>query len=155
MTKLRALLLVIFLAVTGVSSAQAQDTLSAAGKLVREYESQKKNPVLAGVFEYAFPFAGYAYAGNWRGGLWPAALYMGGFALATPCLFADLEPCSEGAQQTAIAGLVLILASRVWGITGAAHTANDYNRALRQRLQIEPARSPDGLALRIGVRLPM
>ena len=155
MIRLRSLLVVIFLAGVGVSSAWAQDTLSTPARLLREYEAQKKSPVLAGVLEYSFPFAGYAYAGNFRGGLWPAALFMGGFALATPCLFNDLEPCSEDAQRSALTGLVLILASRVWGITGAAHTANDHNRALRQRLQIEPARAPDGLALRISVRVPI
>jgi hypothetical protein len=150
---LRLVLLATVLLGSCGTGARAQDTLYTAR--LREYESEKKNAVVAGALEYAFPFAGYAYAGNWRQGVWPGAMYITGFALMLPCAYSDLEPCSTEQQQRLVAGVFLLVASRIWGTVGAAHTASAHNRALRERLQIEPARTRDGLALRLGLRVPL
>jgi hypothetical protein len=138
--------------VAGAAPALAQDTL-ATSRVVQQYEAQKKSAVLAGALEYAFPFAGYVYAGNWRRGLAPGALFLGGFLLVTPCAYNDLGPCSDNQQKALLAGAALIVVSKIWGVVGAAHTASDYNQTLRERLQIEPVRARDGYALRIGVQL--
>jgi hypothetical protein len=94
---LRLLWLVAFLAASGVQTARAQDSLTSR---LRQYESDKKNPIVAGALEYTFPFAGYAYAGNWRGGVLPGAVLVTGVALVLPCL----EPCTSEQQQRLIAG---------------------------------------------------
>ena len=137
---------------SGFSGARAQDTL-ATTEILRQYEAQKKNAAVAAVLEYTFPFVGYAYAGNWRRGLAPGGMALGGFLLLAPCAYTDLGPCSDNQQIAALAGITLIVASRIWGAVGASHTATDHNRTLRQRLQIEPGRTPDGFALGVRLRL--
>jgi hypothetical protein len=128
-----------------LSSPPAQDVVSAPGAappraavlpagVIAEYNALKKSAWTAGLLEYVIPLVGYSYAGDWRRGLWPTGATVAGILMVSPCL----DPCADSAVPWAWAGLMLAGASRIWGIVGAVDTANDHNRALRVRLDIEP-----------------
>ena len=151
--QLRVPLLVCGLLTPCAAYAQERDTTQTpAAVLLMRYEADKKSVALAGFLEYLFPFAGYAYAGKASKGIWPSAMFLGGIAMMVPCL--NENGCSEDAEETAILGFWLMVGGKVWGIVGASNTASSYNRGLRERLQIEPARTRDGYALKLGMRVP-
>jgi hypothetical protein len=150
-TSFRSLSLALAFSVTcGLSraSAQVQDSVPQLAVVLQQYEQQRKSGWTAGFLEYLLPLLGYSCAGDWRRGLWPAWLWIsGGLLMTVPCTY--VEDCTDSDWELILVGLTAVVASRVWGVVGAVHTAQDYNRALRVRLNIEP--TAQGLSAGVAV----
>ncbi len=67
----------------------------------------------------------------------------------------DCGPTREqacGSAGVPVAGAVLLIAGRVWGIAGALSAAKSYNRRLRTRLRLDAAGR--GGRVQVGLVVP-
>lgn len=117
-------------------------------------EGGRRSPVGAAILGAYVPLAGYAYAGRWKGGIAPQALWLtfaGGMAFASDC---DVDRGCSSAQETVGAlAWAAGVASVFWGGVGAYRTARADNHAIEERLQIAARSGPDG-SVSVAVRVP-
>lgn len=117
---------------------RTQPAAPATTETLLRYESEKRNEAVSLLLEWFIPVVGHAYAGDASAGLVPAAVTVGGFALAVGgvanCTNFD---CEGGAAAAVAGGLVAVVGGRIWGMVSAYQTAGRVNRELRQRLGIE------------------
>ncbi len=137
------------------SAAAAADTSLAVRRL--DYQSARVVPGAAAVVEYFVPEVGYVYAHAWKKGLAPTAVTLAGAWLFLSGLGAgwDCGPTREqacGSAGVPVAGAVMLIAGRVWGIAGALSAAKSYNRRLRTRLRLEAAAR--GGRVQVGLVVP-
>ena len=78
--------------------------------------SESRSALLSGVLEWYVPTMGYAYAGDWSGGLLPNAVRLGGVV----AIWVGVGTDSESVLYT---GVVAFTAGTVWAVAGAAHAA--------------------------------
>ena len=106
-----------------------------------------KSAVLAGVLEWLVPTVGFAYAGDWKRGLPPAAVTLAGVVLFAATFEFHIFSESE-CNGTCTIGLLMAAGGRIWGIIDAVDTAKDFNRALAQNgLELGLMPGPAGLTL--------
>lgn len=87
------------------------------------YNDQKRNAWLATGIEALVPTVGHAYAGNWKRGLLPAAVGIGGYAVAFSVLDSCEGECTDSQNsQIGLAALVGI-GGNIWGLISAYDTA--------------------------------
>lgn len=119
-------------------------------------EQARKSPVVAAILGAYVPLAGYAYAGRWKRGLAPQALWIAGFAgmaYAGDCEGGDgASECSGTRETVGGLGWVSASASVFWGGIGAFRTARAYNRGLEEGLRIELRPAADG-GMSVGFRV--
>ncbi len=109
---------VLLSAPTG-GAAQSVDTVHIA---------ESRSALLSGVLEWLVPTVGYAYAGDWKGGLLPNTVRIGG---TIAYLASDANNC----EAVCTAGLLAGVGGTVWAIVGAAKTAK------RRPSEPQPTRS--------------
>jgi hypothetical protein len=117
-------------------------------------EGGRRSPVGAAILGAYVPLAGYAYAGSWKRGIAPQALWLSfaaGMAYASDC---DSDGGCSSTQETvgAVAWMAGV-ASVFWGGVGAYRTARAHNRAVEERPQIEARSGGDG-SVSVGLRVP-
>lgn len=109
-----------------------------------------RSPGAAKVLEIYIPTAGFAYGGNWRRGLLPNAVRIGGLYLAVAAIFRDSDLLFGGndlkCQTECKAGFVLGVLGTGWAVKGAVDVTNEFNDRLRAAVALNPhslaARSP-------------
>ena len=116
-----------------------------------------RSPGAAKFLEIFIPTAGFAYGGNWRRGLLPNAVRIGGLYLGVATLFRDSEHLfgSGGLEcrTECKAGFVLAAVGSAWAIGGAVDVTNEFNDRLRAAsAQVTISPSPDR-GLSIGLRV--
>jgi hypothetical protein len=104
------------------------------------YESQKKSPALGLVLDLLIPGVGSIYADHPQGALITWGLMIGGIAAI---VLADDHRQTSGDisrpdTNLIVAGVVMILGGRIYGIYDGYASSADYNRALAQRLGLPP-----------------
>jgi hypothetical protein len=112
-----------------------------------------RSPVAAGFLEYIIPTAGFAYGGDWRRGLLPNALRIGGLVLVVSRSELGLFGTESECQTECKAGFVLAVVGSIWAIAGAVDTTNEFNdrlRAASAQVTISPFA---GGGLSIGLRV--
>jgi hypothetical protein len=109
-----------------------------------QYENEKKSPGLA-VALNLIPPLGYAYAGNVKRGLIPAAFVWGGaiaaVAIQGDCVVYDYYWgfCQEWENEDSpayLAASFAIVGGFVWGLVDSYSTVQARNRRLRERLKL-------------------
>ncbi|MEM7417800.1 MAG: hypothetical protein AAF389_20085 [Gemmatimonadota bacterium] len=142
MTRMR-----IVIGVAGaIALAAIQPALASAQN--DELEPHAPNAIGAGVLEWLVPTAGYAYAGDWKAGLVPNAVRVGGLVL----FVASYDEAGEQCGSACALGLVAGLGGTLWAIFGAAGKAGE--RSARVRGSASPlvvGPSLDG-GLSVGLR---
>jgi len=117
-----------------------------------KYNAEKKSEALSGILEACIPLVGHAYVGDVKRGFVPAAVSVGGLALAIIAPFSG----SEGSiVALGSIGWLAYLGGRVWGVVSAINTANDYNANLRNKLNLslQPINDPQMGTLGYGLAL--
>lgn len=139
-------MVVLMLAVPSVTAAQAADTV---------YVGATHSSTAAGLLELVFPTAGYAYGGDWTRGFLPNAFRIGAaIGMGVTADGPDDDPCAD--DDMCYVFSVAVIATTVWAIVGSVHTAQDYNRRIRDvssSLVFEPA-PHGGVSLGMRVRAP-
>jgi hypothetical protein len=122
----RMLLIVAALALLVPATARCQ-----AAETVRVGSTH--SALAAGLLEWVFPTAGFAYAGDWKRGLLPNVLRVGSYVgfVATADWISGGNEC-EGDAACVVFGLSSV-ATTVWAIVGAVHAAQDYNASIVQQ----------------------
>lgn len=145
--------LVSALLVTGPAWAQATD---GTGTGDPPATSRSPNPLVAGVVEWVVPTVGYAYAGDWRKGLVPNTVRVGGLVLfATQVNSAARSSEEDRCPSACVAGFILAGVGTVWAVVGAASTASSRahrNRDVGARISVTPT-SVRGMS--VGLRVPL
>lgn len=104
------------------------------------YDAEKRNEWVAAGLELVLPTVptlGHAYAGDWKRGIPPATLRMGGLAFSMYSFFGCSSEDDEVCSWLGVGGGFVFLGGLAWGVVSAYHTARDGNRALRERLGIQ------------------
>jgi len=107
----------------------------------------------AGLLEWVFPTAGFAYAGDWKRGLLPNVLRVGAYVgfIGTADWLSSGDAC-EGDNACRVFAVAAV-ATTVWAIVDAVNTAHDHNASIVQQatgLFVEPS-GRGGMA--VGVRI--
>lgn len=116
-----------------------------------------RSPLAAGLLEWAVPTVGYAYAGNWRRGIVPNLVVVGGLVLTLNAFVeesmdvwtADEPECDTGCWI----GLALLVGGKIWAIAGAVDEASDFNRRLRGAVSAMTLETTAGGGLSVGLRV--
>lgn len=85
---------------------------------------ESPSPFVSGFLEYWLPTAGYAYAGDWKRGLLPNAVRMGGMVLF-------IKNLDGGSGGQFVLGLFSGFGGTVWAVVGASKTASRRSHAPR------------------------
>ena len=134
--KTRIALTLFALAVAVPAHAQQSDAWDA-------YNAQKKHEWLAVGLEVILPTAGHAYSGDWRRGVTPAILQIGGLAVVS-AVYSDcgsVNTCTSNQDITMGTAAIVAVGGAVWSYVSAYYTAAGRNRDLRDRLGITPTLS--------------
>lgn len=151
-----ALLMLVGLCLAPMISAQQRSASNNADAWAR-YNAEKKDEIVAAALEWVVPVVGHAYAGDVHRGLIPLAVSGGGLVLtviglsAQSCDYYDAY-CGPNGALVGI-GLLTYLGGRVWGVVSAYGAAQDFNAALRQRLNLSAqlGREPGSVELTVGI----
>lgn len=124
----------------------------------QRYEGIKKSEILAGALEWLWPMLGHSYAGDKEAGRLAADLMAVGGAMilvdfarsfsCSPEGKPNRDPGCDKISNLAVAGLVIMAGSRIWGSVSAWNVAKQTNAALRRRLGLDDV----GLALSVTSR---
>lgn len=111
----------------------------------QRYNSEKKEPALAGLLEVIVPLVGHAYAGDISRGVVPTLISGGGLVLMFASVGSAASGDLAGFTSTYGLGLLAYLGGRVYGVISAVQTANDFNNDLKRKLNLSivPLRNPD------------
>ena len=133
-----------------------------------QFELEKKNPILAGALEAVVPFAGNAYAGNWKSSIGGFVFDVAGWALVAGSsnLRRNCGPgstsklCEYDPDDVQAWGLGTVFFAIFYRVYTARNNAHAFNENLMRRLgivlndvdlNISPA--PGGMS--IGVSIPL
>ena len=151
MKKLTLLPVILTLLAAGAAQAQEREEVSVQDLLA--YESEKKSEAVALMLELVLPTLGHVYAGDFKRGVIPALVSVGGMAAwmigAVGSAFN-----SNDADNWMRFGAIAAIGGRVWGLVTAPGTAKQFNERLRQKLGIETTSisvGPHGLQLALSV----
>ena len=93
---------------------------------------ERRSPYAAGFLEYAFPFAGYVYAGDPKRGVMPNIVRISGGILCVSEISKLGDDNLSNINPTILASGVIISATgTIWAVTGAVATANQRNEQVR------------------------
>jgi len=135
---MKSIVLLALLALVAVSLVPGQlEAQEATSPNWERYQAERKEEWAAVALGAFIPVVGHAYADNAAKGVPPLLLSAAGFA----GMIAGAWELSGGIY---LLGLTAYAGGRVWGMVSAYQTAAEYNRALRQRLQLSFAPVPDG-----------
>lgn len=158
MTRSRLPLLIAGILAVGAilpAAARAQTDTTTVAHRIFQYESTDKSLGLAVALNFMPPL-GHWYAGDVKRGLIPASLVWGGVVtqlfVAGECLEYDrwdncLRYENEGEAEYVAIGFISAI-GLVWGLVDAYSTANDYNRRLREQLQLTVRPAGSGVQIR-------
>lgn len=150
MKKLTLLPVILTLLAAGAAQAQEREEVSVQDLLA--YESEKKSGAVALMLELALPTAGHGYAGDFKRGVIPALVSVGGMAAWTIGALGSIFSNDE--SNLMLFGSIAAIGGRVWGLVTAPGTAKQFNERLRQKLGIETTSisvGPHGLQLALSV----
>lgn len=109
----RTILFALMLATPASVRAQAPEFLAPTDTL---YFTESRSALVSAFLEFSVPMLGYAWAGNWKRGLLPNTVRIGGVALMLAGWTGD-----DG--TLAATGIVAAVTGTVWAVVGAGVTA--------------------------------
>jgi hypothetical protein len=125
-----------------------------AGDTARVVAISKKYPIAAGVLEFLYPTAGYAYAGNWSRGFPPALVRVTGAVLLAEFAIGYMAalPCTARCAT----GAAMYFGGTIWAVFDAGATATRTNvRKLEASggISVYPTLGQEGFG--VGARVPV
>ena len=129
MPPVRTILTALTLSTPTITAAQAPPILAPSDIV---YVTESRSPLVSGFLEFSFPMVGYVWAGDWKRGVLPSSIRLGGVVL----MLAGWN--AEDGTATAT-GIIAAFTGTIWAIVGAGVTAAERNA--------RPARRGSGMAM--------